>query len=351
MNLRPHPHASLRPARTSRAVRHAVASLSVLALASGLAACGGAAPETADSGDDDSSVSVGIFVDNAFGDGDFFDQAAAAEGPLEDELGATVNTYEGQLQAQNFEPLLQDAAEANDIVFVLGFEAIDALTKVAGENPDTQFVFVDGTVDSPDVVSAQFRTAEGCFMAGALAAVVNQGAGSDVAGFIGGVDAPVIKNCESGYQQGVAELDDAQTVAVQYAGSFVDPAKGREIALALANKGANAVFAYAGLTGAGVFDAAKSGEPVAPIGVVADKSPLAPGKTPGSLLMGVDAVILDLTEAFQADDLEQGSQRTYGFAENGWDMVYDEALVGAEGVAELEALQERIASGELKISE
>ena len=333
-----------------RAVRRTVAALGAAAITSTLAGCGGAAPKTSSANDDD-TVSVGIFVDNAFGDGDFFDQAAAAEGPLANDLGVDVNTYEGQLQAQNFEPLMQDAATSNDLVFVLGFEAIDALTKVAAENPDTEFVFVDGTVDSPDVVSAQFRTAEGCFMAGALAAVVNQGADSTSAGFIGGVDAPVIKNCESGYRQGVAEADDTQSVDARYAGSFVDPAKGSEIAVALANKGAHSVFAYAGLTGAGVFDAAKSGEPVAPIGVVADKSSLAPGKTPGSLLMGVDAVIMDLTKSFQDGDLEPGSQHTYGFAEGGWDMVYDDALVGADGIDQLTGLKDRIVSGELQISE
>lgn len=329
--------------------------LGALAIVGGLSlslvACGGAAPKSSASSKDDKALSVGIFVDNAFGDGDFFDQAAAAKDPLESDLGATVNTYEGQLQAQNFEPMLQDAADANDIVFVLGFEAIDALTKVASENPNTQFVFVDGTVDSPDVASAQFRTAEGCFMAGALAAVGNQAAGSTVAGFVGGVDAPVVKNCESGYDQGVAEVDPDQTVAAQYAGSFVDPAKGKEIALSLENKGASSIFAYAGLTGAGIFDAAKAGEPIQPIGVVADKSSLAPGDTLGSLEMGVDKVIMSLSKDYQDGNLEQGSQHTYGFAEGGWKMVYDEDLLGADKVAQLQELEGKISSGELKISE
>ena len=311
-------------------------------------ACGGEAPQTGGSGDDD-ALRVGIFVDNAFGDGDFFDQAAKAESPLADD-GAVVNTYEGQLQAQNFEPLLQDAADANDLVFVLGFEAIDAMTKVAEENTDTTFVFVDAAVDSPDVVSAVFRTAEGCFMAGALAATVNSGQSSSVAGFIGGVNAPVIENCESGYTQGVAEVAPDQSVAAQYVGSFVDPAKGREVTLALAQQGAYAVFAYAGLSGAGAFDAASSGEPVAPIGVVADKSDLAPGKTPGSLEMGVDAVILELAEEYRNGDLERGSEHDYGFAEGGWSMVYDDALLDQEQIAALEELQQRIVDGELQVS-
>lgn len=329
-----------------RPLRAALAAAGVLTVA---AACGGKAPESSVANDE--GLSVGIFVDNAFGDGDFFDQAAAAQEPLENELDATVNTYEGQLQAQNFEPLLRDAAAANDIVYVLGFEAIDAMVNVAEETPDAEFVFVDGMVDSPDVTSAEFRTAEGCFMAGALAAIVNREANASVAGFVGGVDAPVIKNCESGYRQGVAEVAPGQKVGAQYAGSFVDPSKGREIALSLSNKDAHAIFSYAGLTGSGVSDAAKSVQGVAPIGVVSDKEPLAPGKTPGSLLMGVDAVLLQLTQDYVDEKLERGSQHSFGFAEDGWDMKYDENLVGEKNIADLEALQERVASGELKVSE
>lgn len=325
----------------------ALTGAAVTALA--LSACGGQAPNTQT---DAEALNVGIFVDNAFGDGDFFDQAALAEDSLTEQFDATVNTYEGQLEAQNFAPLLQDAADRNDIVFVLGFEAIDAMNDAAAANPDTQFVFIDGEAGSDDVVSAVFRTQEGCFMAGALAATVNAAKGATTAGFIGGVNAPVVENCESGYTQGVAEIDSAQTVASQYVGSFVDPGKGSEIASTLAStRGAYSVFAYAGLSGSGVFDAAKAGADIAPIGVVADKSSLAPGKVPGSLIMGVDSVLLDLTQQYVDGELAGGDVLDFGFAEGGWAMVYDEALVGADGVAALKSLQESIVAGDVQIDE
>lgn len=332
-----------------RLARSAFVLATATTLGLALSSCGGIDPTAQDPEGEESSLSVGIFVDNAFGDGDFFDQAAAAEDSLAAELGAAVQTYEGQLQAQNFEPLLQDAADANDLVFVLGFEAIDAMLKVAGDNPDTTFVFVDAVIDDPNIVSAEFRTAEGCFMAGALAATVNGEAGKGVAGFIGGVNAPVIENCQSGYEQGVAHVDDAQSVTSQYVGSFVDPAKGSEIATALANQGAYSMFAYAGLSGAGAFDAAKSGVDIAPIGVVADKSSLAPGKTPGSLTMGVDSVILAVAQTYADGDLAKGESTSYGFAEGGWKMIYDTALLTAEQIAALDAIQEEIVSGSLVV--
>jgi hypothetical protein len=139
-------------------------------------------------------------------------------------------------------------------------------------------------------------------------------------------------------------------LAIDTGGRTVERA-GREIALSLSNKGAQAVFAYAGLTGSGVFDAAKSGKGVAPIGVVSDKSSLAPGKTPGSLLMGVDRVLMDLTRSYVDDNFERGSRHTFGFAEGGWSMSYDPDLVGEENIADLDALEQKIESGELKVRE
>lgn len=333
-----------------RGLRALVAGTAVV----GLAACGGQAPDTGAGDTDDTAAAdgpnVGIFVDNAFGDGDFFDQAAAAEAPLADDLGASVATYEGQLEAQNFRPLLQDAADANDLVFVLGFEAIDDMVTVAEQNPDTHFVFIDAVIDSPDITSAEFRTAEGCFMAGALAATSSRNAGSEKVGFIGGVNAPVIENCLAGYEQGVEHLAPEIQVDSQYAGSFVDPATGQEIAIRQAGAGAHAVFAYAGLTGAGAFDAASSGTDIAPIGVVADKSSLAPGAVPGSLIMAVDQVILDLTQQHIDGELERGAAVSYGFAEGGWDMVYDEELVPAEDLEALQQLQQELTDGTLEVS-
>lgn len=316
-----------------------------------LTGCAGTDP-TATTGSAEDTLTVGIFVDDAFGDGDFLDQGALASDPLTTELGAKVSTYEGQLQAQNFGPLLQDAADANDLVFVLGFEAIDAMNAAAKDNPDTTFVFIDGDAGSTDVVSAVFRTQEGCFMAGALAATVNQAEGATAAGFIGGVNAPVIENCESGYTQGVTHVDPAQTVASQYVGSFTDPAKGSEIASSLATtKGAFAMFAYAGLSGSGAFDAAKSGAKIAPIGVVADKSSLAPGLVPGSLIMGVDKVIVDIAKQYSAGSLDRGSVHEYGFREGAWDMVYDSDLLTADQIAALDTIKDGLVSGEISVTQ
>jgi basic membrane protein A len=322
-----------------------------------LTACGGkSVQEDAAGTAGQDELRVGIFVDNVFGDRDFFDQAGKGKPVLEQKFGAKVTTYEGQLQAQNFEPLLNDAGAANQLVFVLGFEAIDALKKAAAANPDTTYVFVDAPVDDPNVVSAVFRTAEGCFMAGALAGAFTDSAAPGVkpaqpqVGFVGGVDAPVVRNCLTGFQQGATKVKPDVRVLSQYVGSFVDPAKGKEINISMVERNADVTFQYAGLSGEGAFDAAKSGQDLYVIGVVADKSYLAPGKVPGSLLMGVDKVIEVATAKYRDKTLRKGEQLDFGFDNGGWDMVYDDRLVGAETRAKLDAIEAGLADRSITVT-
>ena len=84
--------------------------------------------------------------------------------------------------------------------------------------------------------------------------VVGADAKSSSTGFIGGVNAPVVKNCQDGFTAGVDQVAPGMEVLAQYVGSFTDPSKGREVALGMETRGAHSVFAYAGLSGAGAFD-------------------------------------------------------------------------------------------------
>lgn len=86
---------------------------------------------------------VGIFVTDSFGDRAFFDIALGGKDLIEKNYGATVATYEGRLQADKFFRQLSDAGRANDFVFVLGFEAIDAMLEAAAANSDAHFIFID----------------------------------------------------------------------------------------------------------------------------------------------------------------------------------------------------------------
>jgi basic membrane protein A len=315
------------------------------------------APETGEQPAGEEALKVGVFVDNAFGDRAFFDIALEGIPLIEEKYNAEVTRYEGRLQPDNFVPILTDAAKNNELVFVLGFEAIDAMSNVAKEYPDTTFVFIDAPLGNPDLVSLAYKDQEGCFVAGALAALLTthtevENINPDkVIGFVGGVDAPVIQRCLSGYTQGAAYVDPEVTVESIFVGSFVDPAKGKEANLALVDKGSDINYQYAGLSGEGGFNAAKEGAPMYTIGAGFDQRWLAPDATIGSMLKRVDLSIEYLTGLYANGELKKGQDFFWGLKEGGVPFTYSEDLVPAEVVTRAKEIEQQITNGEITVTE
>ncbi|WP_272481101.1 BMP family lipoprotein [Mesorhizobium erdmanii] len=59
-----------------------------------------------------------------------------------------------------------------DLIFVMGWELVDSLQKVSKEYPDQRFVFIDGVLDNPKMIYANFAEEQGSFVAGALASMI-----------------------------------------------------------------------------------------------------------------------------------------------------------------------------------
>ena len=75
-----------------------------------------------------------------------------------------------------------------------------------------------------------------------------------------------------GYKQGAVDAGlTEENVLIQYAASWSDPAKGKELALTMYQQGADIVFQVAGGTGEGVFYAAEEAGKWA-IGVDSDQA-------------------------------------------------------------------------------
>ncbi|MFT4231348.1 MAG: BMP family ABC transporter substrate-binding protein [Leucobacter sp.] len=313
-----------------------------------LAGCSGqAAPDSQESGGGSTAepINVGLFVANAFGDHSYFDAAAATVDELESEFGATVTTYEGKLDTQNYGPLLQDAADQNELVYVVGNEAIDAAGQAAAQNPETTFVFLNGFVPGGEVVSATFRNAEKCYPAGVLAALLNEEHGSTVAGFMGGLEVAPILDCEAGFEQGVAATDPDMEVASRIVGAFDQPAKGLETATALEQAGAHAVLAFAGLSGQGAIAAVDAGSDIAPI---MSSMPEVPDSSPAVLNEETSVLMLDIASQFVDGSLEKGSAQSYGFAEGALTILYNDDLVSAEQQEQVESAIQQIKDGKIK---
>lgn len=308
-------------------------------------------------GNGDDSISVGVFVSDSFGDRSFFDIALDAIEPVERDFGVTITTYEGKLDSDNFVTLLTQAANTDDLVFVIGFEAIDAMFDAAARNPDTLYVFLDAVLGSPDVVSLGYKDHEGAFLAGALGGLLTVQTDAQyineekVVGFVGGIDSPVMQRALWGYEQGLAYTLPEGKVEHIFVGSWTDPSKGKEATLALIGMGSDINWAYAGLSGEGVFNAANEGAETWVIGGGFDQRWLSPDNTIASVMKAVDVSIYELTKMYINGDLEKGMEFNWGVPERGVYLVMSEDLLPADIVEEVSDIQEKVANGEIIVTE
>jgi basic membrane protein A len=317
---------------------------------------GAAEPPSGDGVDVGIVFDMGGRGDKSFNDGAYIGAERAAK-----ELGVRVRFIEPGEGSDRESGLRLLAAEGMDIVVGVGFIFTDDLTALAKEYPNTKFAGVDysvatdkdGKVIPPpaNLAALKFREEQGSFLVGALAALVGK---SNKVGFVGGMDSPLIKKFEAGYEAGVKQVCPTCQVISQYAGvtpeAFRNPGKGKELALSQYQQGVNVIFHASGSTGLGVFEAARQTGKLA-IGVDADQFNEAPGYVVTSMVKGIDNAVYDAIRRVKEQRFKGGIYQ-YGLAENGVGYVYDannEKLIPAEVRARLEALKQDIIAGRITV--
>jgi basic membrane protein A and related proteins len=231
---------------------------------------------------------------------------------------------------RNVRTAAQDGAH---LVVGVGSTMQDAVKNVAPDFPDTMFVLVDSYTGGDNVMGLISQEQEGTFLAGVLAAQMTvladiEGMNEDkVIGFIGGMDIPVIHRFLGGLQQGVAYVDPSVKIEVAYVGSFRDPAKAKELALAMIeNQGVDIVYSVAGSFGdAGVFEAVKE-KGVYGIGTDVSWDEVVPGHVLTSVLKHTDVAVYNAIERFLAGEFEAG-ELNYGLA-SGVMGITDMSVIG-----------------------
>jgi basic membrane protein A len=234
---------------------------------------------------------------------------------------------------------------ANPIVGV-GFSQGSAIEKGAKDFPKQQFAIIDFVVDLPNVQSIVFKEHEGSFLVGMMAALASK---TGKVGFVGGMDIPLIRKFQCGYEQGAKYANPKAEVFANMTGTtpaaWNDPARGGELAKAQFAKGADVIFAAAGGTGIGVYQAAKDGGKLA-IGVDSNQNHLQPGTMLTSMVKRVDVAVYN---AFKGT--KPGVQ-SLGLKEGGVDYAMDEhnaKLVSADMKKKVDAAKADIIAGKLKV--
>ncbi len=306
------------------------------------------------------SVKVAMVVAGTLGDRSFYDSGNEGLTQAAEEFAAETKVFECRNVPSAFSEQIIAAAQGYGVVFTVGWELVDPLLEIAPEFPDVKFIHIDAAITGVENISSiDYLENEGSFVAGAMAAMMTTNSGDDkinakkVIGAVGGMDIPVIRNFVAGYEAGAQYIDPEVKVEVGFVGSFEDPAKGKEMALTISNKGADIIFQIAGNTGNGVIEAAKESGFYA-IGVDSDQGYIAPEFIMGSMMKRVGLSIFETIQKIIDGSYENGAVMTYGIAQNGVGMSKDDdmkKIVGDDVMQKLEEIAKGIVEGTIPVPE
>lgn len=267
------------------------------------------------------------------------------------ETGIGYGEFEITNEAQREQAMLRMAQRGHSPIVAVGFQQAPIVEKVAKQFPNTQFVIIDAVVDLPNVRSVVFKEHEGSFLVGALAVMKSD---NDKVGFIGGMDIPLIRKFACGYEQGakyeVADAEVVQNMTGSTPAAWNNPTKGAELAKSQFDKGVDVVYAAAGGTGVGVYQAAVDGNKYA-IGVDSNQNYLHPGVMLTSMVKRVDVAVEDAFNDAKNGEFTPGLQ-ALGLKEGGVDWALDEYnrdLVTPEMEARVKQLRDDIIAGKIVV--
>ncbi len=303
--------------------------IAAAALALSATACGKSSNDTGSSPSSSSQATkVALAYDiGGRGDQSFNDAAYAGLQKAVTELGVKGSEAEpsqGESDADKVARLTSLARAGNNPVIGVGFSYAPAIAKVAKSFPKTTFGLIDDTsVTAPNIANLVFNEEQGSYLAGVAAAKTSK---TGTVGFIGGVEVPLIKKFEAGFTQGVKDTNPKAKVLTQYLtqppnfDGFSKPDLGKAAAQGQLDKGADVIYAAAGLAGSGSIEAAATAGKWA-IGVDSDQynqSGLSSYKDHilTSVTKNVSGSVFNLIKSVKDGKPESGEIR-YGLATDG----------------------------------
>jgi len=314
-------------------------------------------------------LKIVLYLNGNLGDKSFFDSANRGLEMVIKEFGVSGRTIEGGYDPAAWEPDIQQLSEGDWDIIILGtWQLVEIIEKIAPKHLEKKYIVYDTAVDYSkggfeNVYSILYKQNEGSFLVGALAALCTS---SDLPlanpektiALLGGMDIPVINDFKVGYIQGAHYIDPKVKVLVSYVGSFNDPAKGKELALAQYDQGADITFNLAAESGLGLLDAAKEKKRYA-IGVDSDQYLLFKDSDPEkasyivtSMMKNVDNSIYRAIDLYIKGELKFGVAEDLGIKEGGVGVADNEnfnKLIPEDFRKKVKEIEEKILAGEIVV--
>src|SRR6186713_218018 len=339
--------------------------LVLVALAAVLSAC----TERAEARREGCDIKVGIVFDIG-GKNDRSFNAAAWEGVKRAETDLPICLYDVEPgNPTSIEPAMRAYAEKGfDLIIGVGFAQGPILKRVATDYPNIKFAIVDGVIfeddgktPKPNVASLVFREHEGSYLVGMIAAEKSK---TGVLGFLGGMDIPLIHRFQKGYEEGAKAVNPNARVITNYVGvtdgAWNNPGKGKELALAQIEKGADVIFTAAGNSGLGAFDAVeqygKNAQGEANkfvIGVDSNQNMVKPGFVLTSMVKRVDNAVYDVVKEVLSGKFD-GGFHVFGLDKDGVAYAmddYNKPIIPDDVIKRVEEAKAKIVAGEIKVTD
>jgi len=284
-------------------------------------------------------------------DKSFNEAAYAGAEKFKAETGIDYRDFEPTGDTQGEQAIRNFASRGYNPVVAVSFAWTSAIEKVAAEFPDTKFIIVDAVVELPNVRSVVYKEEEGSYLVGVLAGLASK---TGKVGFIGGMDIPLIRKFECGYEQGAraakADIEVFQNMTGTTGAAWNDPVRGGELTKNQIDQGADVVYAAAGATGLGVLQTAADNGKFS-IGVDSNQNYLHPGSVLTSMVKRVDLAVYNAYVDAKDDKFSAGVQ-SLGVKEDGVSYALDEhnaSLVTDEMKAAVEKAKADIIAGTVKV--
>ncbi|WKC85305.1 nucleoside ABC transporter substrate-binding protein BmpC [Borreliella lusitaniae] len=308
-------------------------------------------------------VVVGVLANGSFYDKGYNQSIHDGVVKLKDNFGVKLVTkslrpypIEGKRLLTANEAMIEDAYEVQknplNLFWLAGYEFSSLSVKLSYERPDIFYGIIDvfdyGDIQVPNnSLAIKFRNEEAAFLAGYIAAKMCR---KKKIGFLTGPKSEHLNDFKFGFKAGIFYANRKLRLVTKKAPSLFDKDKGKAMAQFMYKEDkVGVIFPIAGITGLGVYDAAKElGPKYYVIGLNQDQSYIAPQNVITSILRDVGKVIYSVSSDYIKNGVFKGGVIVdRGLKEGAIEIVKDPDVLNNRLVDEVISLENKIISGEI----
>lgn len=288
-------------------------------------------------------LKVAIVLTGPISDNDWNAGGYAGLMAVKDELGLDV-AYSENVSDADAERVIRDyAARGYGLVIAHSFSFGEATLAAAADYPDTMFLAGTAQELAPNVSTYDNPDYQGAYLTGMLAAGASD---TGVIGWVGGMPAPNMLANYHAWKAGAEAINPDIKVLITWLGSWFDPPKAKEAAIAQVEQGADVLSAQA----VGVIDAAVE-KNVLVFGAVTDQNFLGPKNVLTSVLWDLGPVYVDAAKSI-LDGTWKSQAMSYGIKKGAIKLADFHGLdsnVPDEVMAKVDETVEAIKAGDFEV--